>query len=264
MFQGKESVIPQTGYFYQQLQGDDLQKAREVYHMLYSAVRRHQKVFLLTWDEATEELMPRFLFLLLADHPEIFYASAEWTTFCYGQDFAEICFDYGFSKIESRKLERKLKWQVSRLVHAVRLVSREDKVQQMKYLYQYFATNISYAQKQLNSEKEKELYRIHSAVGALLDRNAVCDGIARGFKLVLDELGIENRLLRRCLKKNMEFDHEWNVIFLNGRELHIDITWEMDVYSVQKQVNFEFFLLSEEEMNEKHRRGKHQECFWKL
>lgn len=256
MFQDKDSAIPQTGYFYHQLQGDDLQKAREVYRMLYTALWRHQKVFLLTWEEADEELMPRFLFLLLADHPELFYAGAERTTFCYGEGFAEIRFAYGFSKIESIKLKRQLKQQVLRLAQMVRNACGNDKMRQVKYLYHYLVTHISYAGDALKHGGEQDLYRIHSAVGALLDHNAVCDGIARGFKLVLDELDIENWIIRRSIRKNMKFDHEWNVIRLGDKELHIDITWEIDAYSVHKQVKFEFFLMSEREMQEKHRMGR--------
>lgn len=40
---------------------------------------------------------------------------------------------------------------------------------------------MSYARNKLKSKDEKEQCCIHSAVGALLDEKAVCDGIARGF-----------------------------------------------------------------------------------
>jgi len=242
----------QHGFFYSQLQGAELKKAREVYEQLYSAIRRHKKTLLIEWEEADEELMPRFLFLLLADHPELFYASAEWTTFCYGKGFAEIHFAYGFSKLESWKLERKLKQQAVRLAQMARNACGNDKVQQIKYLYHYLVTHISYAEDTLKHGKEQELYRIHSAVGALLDGSAVCDGIARGFKLILDELGIENRLIRRAIREDMEFDHEWNMVLIQEEFLHIDVTWEVNWYSKTKQVTYKYFMLTDEEMKKKH------------
>ena len=160
-------------------------------------------------------------------------------------------------------MQKEMKKKVSQLCLVANCLCRNRKEKMMKYLYRYFVTHISYAQEQLHSKNEQELCRIHSAVGALLDGRAVCDGIARAFKMVLDELGIENRVIRRNLQKSAEFSHEWNVIVLNGEELHADITWEMDVYNVQNRMMFEFFLLTEKEMQKKHQRGKNQECFKK-
>lgn len=255
LLHSKETGALHHGYFYQQLLGEELKEARQVYHLVYDAVRRHQKTLFIAWEEADEELMPRFLFLVLADHPELFYASAEWSAYCYGPGFAEIRFAYGFSKRECRRLARKLNNQVTRLANEVRAACDKDKTQQIRYLYQYLVTHISYAADKLKQGDEQELYRIHSAVGALLDGSAVCDGIARAFKLVLDELGIENRIIRKSIRKDMEFSHEWNILVSEGKELHADITWEMDVYRMCRQVRYMFFLLAEEEMQKKHQKG---------
>ena len=244
-----------SGYFYRQIEVNGLQKAGKVYQMLYSAIRQYQSNLCIVWEEADEELIPRFLFLLLADHPELFYISAERAFYQYGKGFAKIRLVYGYSEQECRKIEQEIKKQVRQLALAAKMFGGNNRVQQLWYLYRYFVTHISYAGEQLESKNERELCRIHSAVGALLDRSAVCDGISRAFKLVLDELGIENRLIRRTVREKMKFAHEWNIIFLESEELHIDITWEMDVYSIHKQVRYEFFLLTAEEMQEKHEKG---------
>lgn len=251
------------GYFYKLIQEKHLGKAVEVYKMLYLAVLYHQREVIVEWDEADEGLIPRFLFLVLADHPDLFYVRVESSSFYYGVGYAKICFKYGISEQESRRIGERVRCRVKEFALLARLRGGIDPIEQMRYLYRYFVTQVVYAKEQLNSEDEWELCRIHSAVGVLLEGRAVCDGLARAFKMVLDELGVENRVVRREVQKGAKFTHEWNVIDLDGEELHADITWDMDVFRVQNQVMFEFFLLSEREMQEKHQKGQNQACFKK-
>ena len=251
------------GYFYKLLQEKHLGKAMEVYKMLYLAVLCHQREVIVEWDEADEVLIPRFLFLLLADHPSLFYVRAEGSSFCYGEGYAKIRFRYGFSEQESWRIGEEIRRRVMGLTLVARDHGGIDPIEQMRYVYRYFVTRVVYAEEQLNSEDERELCCIHSAAGVLLEGKAVCDGLARAFKMILDELGIENRIIRKEIQSSAKFTHEWNVINLNGEELHADITWDMDVFRVQKQVLFEFFLLSEKEMQEKHQKGQNQACFKK-
>lgn len=58
----------------------------------------------------------------------------------------------------------------------------------------------------------------HSAYGSLIDGVAVCDGIAKGYQLLLQSEGIE------CGFKTST-DHMWNVAVLDGVEYEIDATF---------------------------------------
>ena len=247
--------------------GEEIQSVRGIYYALYSAIIQHRDSFSIVWEEADEnadrEILRRFLFLVLAEYPELFYVNFDKSEVYFKGNTAEIRFRYVFSKKECQFLKKKIEKKIFCLILVAKCLYKEKEEKVIRYLYCYFVTHISYAGEQLKSRDERELCRIHSAAGVFLDGRAVCDGIARAFKLVLDKLGIENRVIRRELKKGAEFSHEWNVIKLYGDELHADITWEMDVYTLHNRMRFEFFLLTENEMEVKHRKGKEQECFKK-
>lgn len=249
------------GYYYKQFCKDGLQGTIETYCALYFAICHYQREFTIPWEnpeeEADKEILRRFLFMVLADHPEFFYVSWEQTTYSFDGVSAKIDFKYGFGKEACRKLQRQIRNKVLYVTFLARCCCGKSKLEQIKYLYCCFVKHMTYAGKELKSSDAEVQCRIHSAAGALLDKKAVCDGMARGFKMLLDELGIENRVIRQNIRDGMEYSHEWNVITWNGEEFHADITWERDLYSQKKQVLYRFFMVSQDKMQELHRKTLH-------
>lgn len=267
MLINKEILESPTKHFYKQICKNNLLGAMDAYSTLYTAIQQHQNRICLAWDageETTEkEILNRFLFRILGDNPDLFYIIWENASYRFCGDVVEISLKYIFSKAESWKLQKKITKKVLYLTQRAKGFDKTDKIQQIKYLYTYLATNISCANDKLKSVDEKAVCSIHSAVGALVDRKAVCDGISKAFKLLLDELGIENWIVYQDISKDLEYAHVWNVLKINGEELHADVTWEMGRYIARKYMAYEFFLLTEEEMQKKHLemcKGKNCKC----
>lgn len=61
-----------------------------------------------------------------------------------------------------------------------------------------------------------------NAYGALVQRCAVCKGIAKAYQLLMRQRGIPCILVEGTLDGVMK--HVWNLIFLDGRWLHMDVT----------------------------------------
>ncbi|MET3557374.1 hypothetical protein ABID29_000483 [Streptococcus rupicaprae] len=63
-----------------------------------------------------------------------------------------------------------------------------------------------------------------SAYSALVEKKTVCAGYAKGFKLLMDKMGIP------CHTKHGKIDigeyHLWNIIELDGEWYHVDATWD--------------------------------------
>jgi len=251
-----KSVL-QTGYYYNRLCE---KKSREIYCALYSSICQREDAFLFSTAleninvDADKDAWIKIFFMILADHPELFYVNLETISYYYC-DIVEIKFKYIFSPEECQKLQKEIKKKLSYLILVAKCFWGNDKMYLIKYLYCYFVEHMSYAVNELKSKDEKEQCRIHSAVGALLDERAVCDGFARGFKMLLDELGIENWLIRRDIEPNTEFTHEWNVIKLDERILHIDVTWEISLYKLKKQIMYKYYMLTEEKMEKNHQKN---------
>lgn len=92
---------------------------------------------------------------------------------------------------------------------------------------------------------------MHTAYGALVKKQAVCDGISKAFQIVMQEEEIE------CITAVGELDnvpHAWNMIELYGDYYHIDLT--SDQFKIGKEetskLSHLFFNLTDSEIKQTH------------
>ncbi|MBR6793006.1 MAG: hypothetical protein IKM48_01460 [Clostridia bacterium] len=74
--------------------------------------------------------------------------------------------------------------------------------------------------------------------GALISGRAVCQGYALAYKYLLNQVGIENEL---CSSDILE--HAWNIVTIDGRQYHVDVTWD-DPWNIDGIVWHNNFLRS--------------------
>lgn len=94
--------------------------------------------------------------------------------------------------------------------------------ERVKRIHDWMVNEISYAEDNNQNENSYDIY------GGLLEKNAVCEGYARTFKLLMDRLNIPCLLVAgTATNSNGETEsHAWNQVFLNGTWYAIDVTWD--------------------------------------
>lgn len=85
-----------------------------------------------------------------------------------------------------------------------------------------------------------------TAVGALVDGQAVCEGYARGMQYLLQRAGIECSLVTGINEKNEP--HMWNLVTINGRNYHLDPTWD----DVDDRIRYTFFNVTTDSITRTH------------
>ncbi|MBQ9847522.1 MAG: hypothetical protein IJO64_00490 [Clostridia bacterium] len=75
--------------------------------------------------------------------------------------------------------------------------------------------------------------------GALVSRQAVCQGYAEAYGFLLDMVGIESYI---CESDTL--NHAWNIVYIGGKPYHVDVTWDDPVWDVNGRVDHENFLRS--------------------
>lgn len=75
--------------------------------------------------------------------------------------------------------------------------------------------------------------------GALSKRVAVCQGYAEAYVYILRMIGIDSYL---CESDTL--NHAWNIVEINGKEYHVDVTWDDPTNDITGQVQHKNFLLS--------------------
>lgn len=74
--------------------------------------------------------------------------------------------------------------------------------------------------------------------GVFVHRQAVCQGYALAFKLCMDILGIESRVI---VGNAGEGAHAWNAVRLDGEWYYVDVTWDDPVPDVEGKVVYNYF-----------------------
>lgn len=85
----------------------------------------------------------------------------------------------------------------------------------------------------------------HTSYEALINGNAVCDGIAKAYQLLLKKAGIESIMVTG---KIGEVAHAWNIVNIDGKYYHVDPTSDAIEVNGKKQVMHRYFNLSDEEL----------------
>lgn len=122
---------------------------------------------------------------------------------------------------------------------------------QIKIVHDYLVDNLDY-----DSTLSKE--NIYNLYGALINRSTVCEGYARSFKYLMDDLGIPC-LIACGTAVNSTGDienHAWNYIRLKGEWYAIDVTWDDPIIVgngvVGKHVKYKYYLKGADEFFSNH------------
>ncbi len=90
-----------------------------------------------------------------------------------------------------------------------------------KRLHDYIIKNCEYS---FGSDDNDHEYR---AYGALVEGQAVCNGYAEAFSLLLSCAGIENEfVVGTATSDGEEENHAWNHVRINGEWYNVDSTWD--------------------------------------
>lgn len=126
----------------------------------------------------------------------------------------------------------------------------DNDLENLRIVHDYLVDTIEY-----DGEAGKSVYNIY---GALVNKKAVCEGYARSYKLILDELGIPC-IIACGVAKNSSGDiesHAWNYVQLDGNWYAVDVTWDDPVIigngSLTDDIRYRYFLVGAEEFSKDH------------
>ena len=90
-------------------------------------------------------------------------------------------------------------------------------------IHDYLVENCKYSKNISRSESSN----IYSAYGALVEKDAVCDGYAQAMQLLLSCAGVTSKYVSGTATSGSETtNHAWNMVQLNGDWYHLDATWD--------------------------------------
>ena len=121
----------------------------------------------------------------------------------------------------------------------------------IKMVHDYLVDSINYE----SSLSKQNIYNIY---GALVNRECVCEGYARAFKYLLDELNIPCIMVigTGTNSQGETENHAWNYVQLNGNWYAVDTTWDDPVVigggTASEESRYKYFLVGREIIDQDH------------
>lgn len=153
-----------------------------------------------------------------------------------------------YSKEDVEKYENQIVQIKNQIISQV---SEKSDYQKIKMIHDYLIDSIEYE----NDLTQNNVYDIY---GALVKKRCVCEGYAKSFQYLMNELGIENTIVigTGTNSKNETESHAWNYVKLDGQWYAIDVTWDDPIITgggkLTNKSRYEYFLKGSNTMSKNH------------
>ena len=109
--------------------------------------------------------------------------------------------------------------------------------EKIKIIHDYIIDNAEY-DKLKYENKNDTTYKSNTAYGVLVQGYGTCNGYADAMAIFLDKLNIINYKISNS-------EHIWNLVYLDGKWYHLDLTWDDPISDVDT-----YFLITTSELEE--------------
>lgn len=126
-----------------------------------------------------------------------------------------------------------------------------DNYNKIKQIHDCLVDNLQY-------EQTISKANIRNIYGALVTKEVVCEGYAKSFKYILDELNIPNIIVvgKATNSSNQTESHAWNYVYIDEKWYAIDVTWDDPIVigggRLPEKEKQKYFLKGSESFNINH------------
>lgn len=159
----------------------------------------------------------------------------------------DVYFTYRYEADEIAKQRAFVANEVERIASEI-IEPHFDEYERVKAIHDYIVLQTAYDMELFESCGEEgcdTLEAGHTAYGLLSSGLAVCEGYARTFSALLDEVGIENYYVTGY---GDDVLHAWNMVKVDGEYYYVDVTWDDPVPNQPGKVHYDYFLVPTEEL----------------
>ena len=201
---------------------------------------------------------------LIYDNPEIFYLEAtnmyiniekitritgiKYNVYIDNESNVSYLADGFYSKQGVDQAETQIEQTKNEILS---LTTEKSDFEKIKIVHDYLIDNIEYDTTVL----EKNIYNIY---GALVSKKCVCEGYAKAFQYLMNELEIENVIvIGTATNSNGETEnHAWNYVKLDDSWYAVDVTWDDPLIigggELSDKSRYQYFLKGSSTFNQNH------------
>lgn len=221
---------------------------REAYKKIYEGIKAYALNILITLP-LTKEKIEKIYRKVLFDNPLFFYINQTVIKMRYCPGEFILMPEYIFRISESEAITRDIRKVVNKVSTSAQKYSGNE-FRLEKYFHDSMVKSIVYDHDALTA---KDKYNAFSVVGAFLDKTAVCEGIAKAFKVLCNEHAIKCIVALGKASPDRIYDeesyHAWNLVKINGESYHVDVTWDNRYHDEgAEHISYDYFNLTTSEI----------------
>lgn len=233
----------QYEYYYQQL----LVNERKIYRIIYNGVKEFKDYVEL--KNVVDANWGRIFKAVEYDHPEVYYWNGQRVR-TKSKGFSKaVKLDYYWKPEEIKKFMPKIKQGVGSILRKSNGFDSTE-YERFKSIYDCMVRNISYDFERVASKKTEDIAYAHTILGVFAKKKAVCDGISKAFKYVLERAGIDSIVVFGKMGLNGE-PHAWNIVWIDDEPCHVDLTWAVE-NSNTRRINHDYVGLTDAQIKKDH------------
>ena len=143
----------------------------------------------------------------------------------YTNDRIDINIEKKYSDEDILKIDKK-----------INSIINEDKI---KAFHDYIANTNKYDK---NKESGLSTYNSDTAIGTLFEGYSICSGYTDTLAIFLSKIGLDN-------VKIANDKHTWNVVKINNKWKHIDLTWDDPITDTNEDIiTYDYFLIDTDKL----------------
>ena len=200
------------------------------------------------------EQLNRIVKALELDHPELYFWDNRKVITRTRAGKMELKLDYYWDKAEIERNAPK----IEKGIRAILSKCEDDfdtDYNRFLSIYSCMARNIKYDYKKADSEDTQDIAYAHTILGVFAKQTAVCDGISKAFKMVLEKSGIDCIVVQGekvgVIDKTQA--HVWNIVYIGEKQTcHVDLTWAIENSTINR-VNYDYVGLTDAQIQKDHR-----------
>lgn len=152
-----------------------------------------------------------------------------------GNPVTRMQLSYSYTKAQTEQMNKAVEQRAQQIIGGI--TPDMSTVDILRYFHDTIIENCTY---DLSTEF------CGTAYGALVEGRALCQGYSYAFGYLCNLVGIENTYVTGYAGE----EHMWNMVKINGRWYHVDVTWDDPTMSGgEEYVTYDYFCVSDKEMS---------------
>lgn len=226
-------------------------KEQTLYSALYKGIINFESQVLIGNSIVTISVLERIIEAITNDNPQLYYFDQrKIETRTNGSD-TYVALYYFFTAEECKSFNRQIESAVNSIVTNLNLASVQNEYEREKLIHDALSRQVDYDHEGVDTRDTSHLAYAHSIAGVFIAKKAVCEGIAKAVKLLLNTVNIGCIVVTGNALLESSGGHAWNIVRINGAAYHLDATWDI-ANSTRSSICYDYFNLSQDEILKDH------------